>query len=75
MRRVRTSRDLQEEIRVWQEEKLQRHFIEEPLALLSAALERKRKRARSGAAERAMNEKYPADEKKTGIGTFTRTAP
>jgi hypothetical protein len=45
VRRVQASPDLQEEIRAWQEVKLRQHFIEEPLALLGAALERKRKRA------------------------------
>jgi hypothetical protein len=75
MRRVRASRDLQEEIRAWQEEKLQRHFIDEPLALLGAALEGKRKRATSSARERATNEREPADEKESQVGAFTRTAP
>jgi hypothetical protein len=75
VRRVRASRDLQEEIRVWQEEKLQRHFIDEPLALLAAALGRKRKRATSGAGERAANKRESAEEKESGVGAFTRTAP
>lgn len=40
--RVRASRDLEPEIRVWQDEMLQMHFIEGPLALLADALARKR---------------------------------
>ncbi|HKN75905.1 MAG TPA: hypothetical protein VJW94_12075 [Candidatus Acidoferrum sp.] len=75
VRRVRASRDLQEEICVWQEEKLQQHFIEEPLALLGVALERKRKRAMSGAGETAEKGTEPAGEKETGVGALTRTAP
>jgi hypothetical protein len=75
VRRVRTSRDLQQEIQVWQEEKLQRHFIDEPLALLGAALEQKRKRATSGARERITNKREPADEKESQVAAFTRTAP
>jgi hypothetical protein len=55
VRRVQTSRDLQEEVRAWQEEKLRQHFIEEPLALLGAALERKRKRATNVVSQSAGN--------------------
>ncbi len=40
--RVRGSEDLQKEVYVWQEEKLRRHFIEEPVRLLEKALEIKR---------------------------------
>jgi hypothetical protein len=75
VRRVQASRDLQEETRLWQEEKLQRHFIEEPLALLGAALERKRKRAASGAGEAAENKRKSVDGEKTAVGALTRTAP
>ena len=76
VRRVTASRDLQEEIRNWQEEKLQRHFIEEPLALLSAALERKRKTAAASQAEAAAgNRKEPGEKKLEGAKAFTRTAP
>jgi hypothetical protein len=55
VRRVHASRDFQEEIRAWQEEKLRQHFIEEPLALLGAALERKRKRATNMVSQAAGN--------------------
>jgi hypothetical protein len=55
VRRVQASRDLQEEIRAWQEVKLRQHFIEEPLALLGAALERKRKRATNVVSQAAGN--------------------
>jgi len=75
MRRVQASPDLQENIRVWQEEKLQRHFIVEPLALLSAALERKRKPAASGAGQAAEKRRKPADKKERKVGELTRTAP
>jgi hypothetical protein len=42
LRCVRASEDLQKEICAWQEQKLQRHFIEEPLNLLQQAVRRKR---------------------------------
>ncbi|MHB8499881.1 MAG: hypothetical protein ACYDCG_08805 [Candidatus Acidiferrales bacterium] len=74
VRRVQASRDLQEEIRAWQEEKLQQHFIEEPLALLGAALERKRKRKTYSLAEAEEMRRKPPDEKETGVRAFTRTA-
>ena len=75
VRRVQASRDLQEEIRTWQEKKLQRHFVEEPLALLGAALERKRKKAASLAGAAASNRKVQAEKKLGGVKPFTRTAP
>jgi hypothetical protein len=75
VRRVQASRDLQEEIRIWQEKKLQRHFVEEPLALLGAALERKRKKAASLAGAAASNRKVQAEKKLGGVKPFTRTAP
>jgi hypothetical protein len=71
VRRVHASPDLQEEIRVWQEQKLRQHFAEEPLALLGAALERKRKRTASGP---AVMRRKQAHEGKTEVGTLTRTA-
>lgn len=71
VRCVHASRDLQEEIRVWQEKKLRQHFAEEPLALLGAALERKRKRTASGSA--AMRRKQ-AHERETEVGALPRTA-
>jgi hypothetical protein len=72
---VQASRDLQEEIRIWQEKKLQRHFVEEPLALLGAALKRKRKKAASLAGAAASNRKVQAEKKLRGVKPFTRTAP
>jgi hypothetical protein len=42
LRRVRASEDLQREVCAWQEQKLQRHFIEEPLNLLQQAVRQKR---------------------------------
>jgi hypothetical protein len=74
MRRVRASRDLQEEIHVWQEEKLQQHFIEEPLALLRAAVERKRKMGASEADQPAAKRSAAADLKKSEVAAFSRTA-
>ena len=74
-RRVHASPDLQQEIRAWQEEKLQQHFIEEPLALLGAALERKRERLASGARATASISSTQAIAKKTEVNAFTRTAP
>jgi hypothetical protein len=44
VRRVRESEELQKEISVWQDQRLQQHFIEEPLAMLEAALEKKRRK-------------------------------
>lgn len=43
VQRVRASQDLQAEILCWQEKKLQKHFIDEPLSLLQDALSQKRK--------------------------------
>jgi hypothetical protein len=42
LRRVRASEDLQKEVCTWQEQKLQKHFIEEPLNLLQQAVRLKR---------------------------------
>lgn len=75
MRRVQASQGLQEIIRVWQEEKLRQHFIEKPLALLEAAVERKRKRAASGAGQAAEKKREPANKEETGVGALSRTAP
>jgi hypothetical protein len=75
VRRVNASRGLQEEIRNSQEEKLQRHFIDEPLALLSVAIERKKKTAASLETAAAGNRKVQAEKKLRGVKPFTRTAP
>ena len=42
LKAVRESRGLQEEVLMWQDEKLRSHFQKEPLALLAAAVEMKR---------------------------------
>jgi hypothetical protein len=75
VKRVRASPDLQSQIRAWQEEKLQRHFIDEPLALLADALERKRKAMPSRARQASAIRSRGAREKKAEAGAFTRTAP
>jgi len=75
LRRVVASTSLQEEIRVWQEKKLQRHFIDEPLALLHAALDRKRQRVASGAAETAFAKSKSTGGKESGVRAFRRTSP
>jgi hypothetical protein len=72
VKRVRMSRDLQKEICGWQNEKLQQHFIDAPLALLADALERKR---RLTATTRAA---VPAgrnlqEQSKTRAKAFSRT--
>jgi hypothetical protein len=75
IKRVRASPDLQSQIRAWQEEKLQQHFIDEPLALLADALERKRKAMPSTARQASTVRSREAREKKAEPGAFTRTAP
>jgi hypothetical protein len=45
LRRVRASEDLQKEVYSWQEQKLRKHFVEEPLRLIEKALESKQKRS------------------------------
>lgn len=70
VRRVHASSDLQEEIRAWQDEHLQRHFIDEPLALLRTALELKRKKMVCGA-EGAI--RIPAREANVQAVSLTRT--
>jgi hypothetical protein len=49
VKRVRASAALKQDVRAWQDEKLQRHFIDEPLMLLNACMERKRGLSASGA--------------------------
>ncbi|MGB6884678.1 MAG: hypothetical protein WBE10_11580 [Candidatus Acidiferrum sp.] len=75
VRRVRASLDLQQEIRNWQEKKLQQHFIDEPLALIGAALERKRKTMPSAARQSAEPRSKQPSEEKTRARAWTRTAP
>jgi len=73
--RVNASRDLQEEILVWQEAKLQKHFIDEPLALLNEATEKKRKRTAIGAAQPAEPGREQPQKKEERARALARTAP
>ncbi|MGB2622496.1 MAG: hypothetical protein WA857_02615 [Candidatus Acidiferrum sp.] len=75
VQRVRVSLDLQAEIRAWQEKKLQQHFIEEPLALLGAALERKRKTMPSAVRKSVEIRCQEPCEKRTKSGAWTRSTP
>ena len=75
VKRVNASRDLQEEIRSWQEAKLQKHFIDEPVALLNEAIEKKRKRSAIGAQEPAILASEELREKEEAERALARTAP
>ncbi|HKV25370.1 MAG TPA: hypothetical protein VJN93_12320 [Candidatus Acidoferrum sp.] len=72
VRRVHASRDLQEAIRVWQDQKLEKHFIQDPLALLAEAIEWKRRRIARGVGQASEVEKEQAREKETDVVAHTR---
>lgn len=74
VQRVRTSPDLQAEILAWQEKKLQQHFVDEPLALLEAALARKRKTIAGKVGQARETMRGSAPEKKAEANAFTRAA-
>jgi hypothetical protein len=71
--RVRMSRDLQKEICSWQNEKLQQHFIDAPLALLADALERKRRLTATTRATAAISPN-PQPSRKARAKAFSRMA-
>jgi hypothetical protein len=72
---VTASRELQQEIRVWQEAKLQKYFIDEPLALLNDAIEKKRKSSAIRAEDLASIGKKQTPNKKESARALARTAP
>ena len=72
---VRASRDLQAEIVVWQDAKLQQHFIDAPLALLHDALERKRRALPVTAKLLTAARVKPAPQTESSARVFPRSAP
>lgn len=72
VRRVRSSRDLQDQIIRWQDAKLQQHFLDAPLALLHEALERKRKALPATLRNRADATRAPAGRRQAKEAAFTR---
>jgi len=75
LKRVRASRSLQREIRVWQDEKLQRHFIDQPMGLLDAAMQRKRKLRAAAAPQVAPVPVESVNQAARKAQTFRRAAP
>jgi len=75
VKRVRASRDLEQEIRAWQDAKLQLHFIDAPLALLADALASKRRRRSAVAPQMAPGVEPHSRQSESAAKAMTRTAP
>lgn len=75
VKRVHASRGLQTDICAWQDARLQLHFIDAPLALLSDALARKRRSLHVAAKQINANAEGPFRNSESKANAMTRTAP